>query len=247
MLTLAVIVVAAGALGGCSGSAKHAASTSSAAGATTTSAPTSQARAADTAVARRTVLAKGDLPPGWHAIAGEPDSSGVAALQRRCPPLARARRHIEALEGGALPQASSAFVNGNRGLPLVRARVYVLANAGLATKTFKVLAGAAYARCVALVFTGTAARPNASVTYGTPSVSTIAVPLQNGATGYRLSVPTTSNGASFTTHLDLVTLRRGRVVHLVLFEDAELLPLPAPTRDAILRAVLQRDRQAGVN
>jgi hypothetical protein len=196
-------------------------------------------RVKDTHLAKKMVVHGVDLP-GWKVQAGVREADGEATFARLCKPLARTRRDIEKREGGPLPSASSAFVKSTRGLPVVRSKVYVVSERGLATLTFGLLSSPAYARCIAKSFTDPTARPS-KVRYGKPRTRAAAIGrIGEEASAWRITVPTTSGGVAFTTHLDLVVVRRVRAVHLLLLGDADLLPLSPRSRLAILRAVARR-------
>jgi hypothetical protein len=102
------------------------------------------------------------------------------------------------------------------------------------------LSSPAYARCIAKSFTDPSAGPS-KVKYGKPRTRAATIGrIGEEASAWRITVPTTSGGVSFTTHLDLVVVRRSRAVHLLLLGDAELLPLLPRSRVGILRAVARR-------
>ncbi len=247
-LVVALAVAVALAAGGCHGSSHprvEPGSTAATTSPTVVATSTRASRAADRAVARRAVLQRADVPRGWRRVAVD-GQSGDALLARLCPSVGRARRRLATLEGGALPDASSAFTPGAGGLPLVRARVYVLSTASIANKLFVLTAKASHARCVARAFAKTSGSGGSAVTYGTPTVSPIGVPRAgSAATAFEVRFATTSSGASYETRLYLVTILRDRSVVVMLFADADLLPLAASARDAIVRAAAVRDRQAG--
>jgi hypothetical protein len=215
--------------------------------ATSTTAARSADRTADARLAREMVLPASAVP-GWQTTAAPDDRAGQAALERLCPNLAAARTRLERAEGGALPSASVAYLADARGLPLVRSKVYVLADAPLAMRVFELASTDAYARCVARAFT-VANRQGAAnaITYGKPRVSAIGVRrVGDERSGWLITVATTSRGTTFDLHLDLVAIRRGRAVHVLVIGDADALPLAAATRARILAAAGQL-AQAGAS
>jgi hypothetical protein len=230
---LAFVVVLCTALAtACSGGGKHA---------TATTVPIAADRRADSALARRLALTATALPAGWHAVAA--GTSSETAIAHQCAPVAAHLRALETVEHGALPYASSAFAQGTNGLPLIRSRVYVLADHATAQQLFLVMGTSAYATCVARTL-GAVTGGNKSVTYATPIVSTQAVaPVGDDATAYRAVVGTTSNGVGLDTRLSVVSILSGRVVTVTLFADTDLLPLAPGTTDKVVRAIAAQDHQ----
>jgi len=197
---------------------------------------TSARRLADARIARATVLRSRDLP-GWTLQRRTSDAAGTATLDRLCPALARTRRDLELAEGGALPAAETAYVNGQRGLPVLRSKAYVLADPALASRMFALVSSKAYARCVAQSFTAPALGVT-TVRYGTPKVSALAVRrIGNDTAAYRAAIPARTGATSFDIHLDLVAARRGRIVDVLVLGDTDLLPLSTRARAAIMRVV----------
>jgi hypothetical protein len=144
---------------------------------------------------------------------------------------------IERAQGGTVPASSSGFVASDRGLPLARSKVYVARDKRVAMQLFAMYASAQYAKCVARAFTDAASLRGTSTTYGRPRVGAIAVRrVGQEAVGYRITVPTTANGVTFDLRLDLIVIRRGRFVHVLLLGDTATLPLAAATRAAVLKA-----------
>jgi hypothetical protein len=229
-LALAAIVF----LTACSGSSKHAtpptSTTTPARNAGAATVATAPASPADVALARQLVLKPGDLPAGWHAIAA-PTPPTPTPSSRPCVAVDGAQTRIARAQGGAVPVASSAYAQGAGRVPVIRSYAYVLNNVTLAARAFNAITSAAYITCVGQQVAATGG-------YSFPRYSAVSVArLGDDAAGNRVTFQTSSGGASFETHVDVVAVRTGRVVQQLTFVDADLLPIAPSVRARALAAV----------
>jgi hypothetical protein len=183
---------------------------------------------ADVALARRLLLRAKDLPKRWRVIsAAATVAASDAAQQRLCPSVARARRVLT--RSGVSTPVSIAFSPGATGAPIIVSKVSIASDAAVAQRLFDLIASRAFVTCAARAIA--ARSPNA------PRVAAIQVPRAgDDAAGWQAAMLTTNGGASYEVRVVVVAIRAARVVHELVFVDADLLPIPPATRNAAIVA-----------
>lgn len=185
---------------------------------------------ADTALARRALLATGDLDPGWTA-SGKPGGAPALTCDRFNPSLGGV------VESGAV--ASPRFEQGSSG-PFLSQSVYVYATRSQAMIVANKVIRPRLIDCLAESVTRGSGR---GVRFTVRSKEPIALPrFGDRDAGYRVVADETSPGQSATAVVDLLMLARGRAVTAISVSGFDQ-PLPRATEVRLVRAAADRLRR----
>jgi hypothetical protein len=234
-MSLACVALLAFTLAAC-GSSKKASSSSSN---TTAKSATTEAAggdsAADKAKAQSINLKAEDFPAGWTSTPSTNANNGATDKELyTCAGLSDPTTSTTADEH------SPDFAQGQ--FTMVSSEVQFAKSKDVAKKDFDVLKSDKFAGCLKTSFDNEMKKQASSAggTIGESKVETIPAPSgTDGATAFRMTVPITALGQSFTFYIDFTSLQQGRAeVTLVCFNGS--VPFDSALKNTLASKLIQR-------
>jgi hypothetical protein len=196
--------------------------------------PEPRTSAADTRVARASLLQLSDLPNGWTAVDEDEDEDRANS---RCPAVVAARTESSARERAATFQMGDA--------PQVLHGVFVFATAVDAQRMYARLASTSNRKCLGRELADAIKDgANPDVKFGDTSTGLLRIdPVGEEVTALRIGLGAESKGINVPITIDLAIMRQGRVLsQLVTFDY--LTQFDDELRGTLLAAIEQRATKA---